>query len=73
MAALALTMHAKSGLLKKEGLLCLILPALVLSVSGALLAARLPGDAPPPRLRSLFDRAFGGKTAFGRREGARKR
>ena len=51
MAALALTMHAKSGLLQKEGLLCLILPALVLSVSGALLAARLPG--------MLLRRAFG--------------
>ena len=52
MAALALSVHAKNGLLKKEGLLFLVLPALVLSAAAALLAAH------PPAL--LLRRAFGG-------------
>ena len=51
MAALALTVHAKNGLLKKEGLLFLVLPALVLSAAAALLAAHLPA--------LLLRRAFG--------------
>ena len=51
MAALALTVHAKHGLLKKEGLLFLVLPALALSAAAALLAAHLPA--------LLLRRAFG--------------
>ena len=51
MAALTLPVHAKNGLLKKEGLVFLVLPALVLSAAGALLAAQLPG--------MLLRRAFG--------------
>lgn len=51
MAALTLPVHAKNGLLKKEGLVFLVLPALVLSAAGALLAAHLPG--------MLLRRAFG--------------
>ena len=51
MAALALSVHAKNGLLKKEGLLFLVLPALVLSAAAALLAAHLPA--------LLLRRAFG--------------
>ena len=51
MAALALTVHAKNGLLKKEGLLFLVLPALALSAAAALLAGHLPA--------LLLRRAFG--------------
>lgn len=51
MAALALSVHAKNGLLKKEGLPFLVLPALVLSAAAALLAAHLPAF--------LLRRAFG--------------
>ncbi|HJA01756.1 MAG TPA: TSUP family transporter [Candidatus Gallimonas gallistercoris] len=51
MAALALSVHAKNGLLKKEGLPFLVLPALVLSAAAALLAAHLPA--------LLLRRAFG--------------
>ena len=51
MAALALSMHAKSGLLQKNGLVFLILPALILSAGGAFLAAQLPAF--------LLRRAFG--------------
>lgn len=51
MAALALSVHAKNGLLQKEGLLLLVLPALAFSAAGALLAARLPA--------LLLRRAFG--------------
>ncbi len=42
MAAVALGVHARNGLLEKNGLLSLILPAVALSVLGALLAAQLP-------------------------------
>ena len=52
MAALALSVHAKNGLLKKEGLPFLVLPALVLSAAAALFAAHLPA--------LLLRRAFGG-------------
>lgn len=45
MAALALPVHAKSGLLKGEGLLPLALSALVSSALFSLLAAHLPGAA----------------------------
>lgn len=45
MAAFALTIHAKSGLLKKEGILPIILPALAFSALGSLLAAYLPSAA----------------------------
>ena len=51
MAALALSVHAKNGLLKKEGLPFLVLPALVLSAAAALFAAHLPA--------LLLRRAFG--------------
>ena len=51
MAALALSVHTKNGLLKKERLLFLVLPALVLSAAAALLAAHLPA--------LLLRRAFG--------------
>ena len=51
MAALALPVHAKSGLLKGEGLAPLILSALVFSALGSLLASRLPGG--------ILERAFG--------------
>ena len=45
MAAIALSIHAKNGLLSKEGLVPLIVPALVFSVLGSLLAAYLPAEA----------------------------
>ena len=45
MAGIALGIHAKNGLLAKDGLLPLILPALVFSVLGSLLAAYLPAGA----------------------------
>lgn len=45
MAALALSIHAKNGLLQKEGILPVILPALAFSVLGSLLAAYLPSAA----------------------------
>ena len=45
MAALALGVHAKAGLLKGEGLLPLMLPALAFSALGSLLAAHLPSEA----------------------------
>ncbi len=52
MSLLALSVHAKNGLLKKEGLLYLTLPALGLSVLGALCASFLPAR--------LMRRLFGG-------------
>ncbi len=45
MAIFALSIHAKSGLLQKQGILPIILTALVFSVLGALLAAYLPSAA----------------------------
>ncbi len=42
MSLIALSVHAKNGLLKKEGLLPLVLPALLFSALFALLAAFLP-------------------------------
>ena len=42
MAAVALSVHAKNGLLVKEGLFSLVVPACLISVLGALVAARLP-------------------------------
>lgn len=51
MAALALPVHAKSGLLKGEGLAPLILSALVFSALGSLLAAHLPS--------AVLERGFG--------------
>lgn len=50
-AALALTVHAKNGLVRREGLLFFVLPALACSVPGALLATFLPSAA--------LERAFG--------------
>ena len=40
----ALRVHAKNGLLRKEGILWIVLPALAFSALGALLAHALPGD-----------------------------
>ena len=40
----ALQTHAKNGLLKTEGILWVILPALLLSALGATAAAALPSD-----------------------------
>ena len=51
MAARALPVHAKSGLLRGEGLVPLILSALVFSALGSLLAARLPS--------AVLERGFG--------------
>lgn len=51
MAAFALPVHAKSGLLKGEGLLPLALSALAFSALTALLAAHLPSD--------VLERGFG--------------
>ena len=44
MAALALAVHAKAGLVRGEGLTPLVLPALAFSALGSLLAAHLPSD-----------------------------
>lgn len=51
MAALALSVHARSGLLKSTGLFPLIASALVFSALGSLLAAHLPP--------ALLERGFG--------------
>ena len=45
MSALALTVHAKNGLLKKEGIAWLIAPALLFSALFSVLAVWLPSDA----------------------------
>ena len=45
MAALALTVHAKAGLVRGGGLFSLIVPALLFSALGSLLAAVVPSDA----------------------------
>lgn len=50
MAAISLGIHAKQNLVRKEGVVALVLPALVLSVAGSLAAAYLTGDM----LRKLF-------------------
>lgn len=44
MAFVALPVHAKNGLLKTNGILSIILPAIVLSLLGSLLAVVLPSD-----------------------------
>ncbi|MBQ9118174.1 MAG: sulfite exporter TauE/SafE family protein [Clostridia bacterium] len=46
-----LKMHAKEGLLKTDGLLWTIVPALLFSAAGALIASYLPG--------ALLKKAFG--------------
>lgn len=51
MSVIALTVHAKNGLLETDGLAYLVLPALVLSAAGALLAVCIPAV--------LLKRAFG--------------
>lgn len=51
MSLIALSVHAKNGLLEKRGLLCFIAPALLLSAAGALLANVLPS--------SVLKRGFG--------------
>ncbi len=45
MSLIALSVHAKNGLLEKRGLWLLIIPALLLSAAGALLAIVLPSAA----------------------------
>lgn len=45
MAAIALTVHARNGLLQKDGLLFLVLPALLFSVLSSVFAAYLPSAA----------------------------
>ena len=50
MSAFALKTHAKNGLLKTDGILWVILPALGLSIAGAYLATTLPSAI----LRRLF-------------------
>ena len=45
MSLVALSVHAKSGLLKKEGLASLMVPALISSALFSLLAAYLPDEA----------------------------
>ena len=45
MATIALFIHAKNGLLSKEGLVPLVAPALAFSVLGSLRAAYLPAGA----------------------------
>ena len=42
MSALALKVHTENGLVKKEGVIWVILPAMLFSVGGAFLAAYLP-------------------------------
>ncbi len=44
MSLLALSVHARSGLLEREGLFAMILPAFLFSAGAALLAAYLPGE-----------------------------
>ena len=56
MSAVALKTHADNGLLKTEGILYTILPALALSVSGALWAAALPSE--------ILKKAFGAFLVF---------
>ncbi len=50
MAAFSLNVHKKQGLLKSEGALWLILPAVITAVAGGLVAAYLPADI----LKKLF-------------------
>lgn len=45
MSAVALSVHAKSGLLKKDGLAFLTVPALIFSLLASVLAAHLPEAA----------------------------
>ena len=51
MSAIALSIHAKNGLLQKSGLFFIIAPALLSSVGGALLAIVLPS--------AILKRTFG--------------
>ncbi len=51
MSLIALGVHAKNGLVGKEGLFSLILPALVFSALASLLAAQLP--------QTVLSKAFG--------------
>ncbi len=50
MSAVALTVHARRGLVKREGIFAVILPALLSSLLSSLLAAVLPSRA----LRKMF-------------------
>ena len=50
MALFTLNTHKKNGLLKTEGLTCIIIPALLTSVAAGFLSAVLPSDV----LKKLF-------------------
>ena len=69
MSAFALKTHAENGFLKTEGVLWLILPALALSVPGALLASYLPSAI----LRKAFGAFLIGLSAFGFYNALRKK
>lgn len=68
MSAAALSVHAKNGLLKKEGLFSIVAPALFFSVGGSLLAVLLPSAV----LRRGFGAFLCVLSAFEFREAARK-
>ncbi|MBO5046235.1 MAG: sulfite exporter TauE/SafE family protein [Clostridia bacterium] len=51
-SAVALSVHAKNGLLQKEGLFLFILPAVILSAASSVLAVALPAR--------VLSRLFGG-------------
>lgn len=60
MSLVALSVHAKNGLLSAKGLLWIVLPALLFSALGAFFAARLPA----PLLRKAFGFFLIGLSAF---------
>lgn len=45
MALVSLSIHSKNGLVQKQGVIWIIIPALILSVGGSFLAEKLPSDA----------------------------
>ncbi len=61
MSGFALKTHAENGLLKAQGSLWIIIPALLLSVLGVMLAAYLPSEM----LRKAFGAFLAGLSAFG--------
>lgn len=63
MAAFSLSVHKKQGLIKTEGLLWLILPAVITSAAGGLLAMVLPALL-LRRLFGAFLTALAAATAF---------
>lgn len=72
MSLIALGVHAKNGLLQKEGLLPLILPALLFSLVFAVLAAFLPEDALSKGFGVFLAvlSVFQLRSAFGKKRGA---